>query len=88
MNDLYLKTMRSASKLLFWIAVIVVVGSLVARLAMQFDERGGMMSANQLSLWELATTFVGAIGTAVWPLFGAALLWRLDRWQPAKEISE
>jgi hypothetical protein len=88
MNGFFLKTMHAAPKLLFWIAVIVFVGSALARLAMQFDDRGAMMAGGQLTLWELATTLVGAASAAVWPLFGAALLWRLDRRFPADKPSE
>lgn len=75
--------MRHAAGLLFAAALLLFVGSLVPFLL----EFGGSMSrapSNYISdtgpIWvRLLTLFVGSLGAPVWPLFGAAVIYRFDR---------
>jgi hypothetical protein len=79
--NFYLWAMRSASVLLFVYALVALVSALV----IQLESLGAMGSSYGPGLGgsgiaRLMSMIVGSLGAAAWPLFGAALLWRVDRW--------
>lgn len=84
MSGFYERCMARASVILFGIAVVcVLVGFLLALLP--FFEAAGEMASNLyaeprgLSFTNLLNAIYLALSAAVWPFFGAAILWRIDR---------
>ena len=67
----YSNLMRNAAKILFWIAVVLFVGTLVVGVVV--TNRVGEPAA-------FLAGIAGAFSAAVTPFIGAAILWRIDLW--------
>ena len=76
-NDLYSKTMRNGSRLLFVMAVLLFIAGLLQGLAMIFP----LGPENEiLADWRnVVAAFSAAMSYPVWPLIGSLLIDRLDR---------
>lgn len=72
MNDLYLRAMRSASRILFAVALLLPIAALATS---TFLDTGFGFSVFRFLIGVLQ-----ALQSALLPLFGAALLWRIDVW--------
>jgi hypothetical protein len=79
----YLWSMRSASVILFVFALIAFVATLAAALPL-FGAAGEMGTYPELKPLSLLVAFGNACLAMAWPLFGAALLWRIDQWRGVK----
>jgi len=80
----YHSCMRYASAILFWIAVLLFLFMTIVSLQGLWPEIGqdasSIYSGSQVSAVNAILRSLSAgMTSAVWPLFGAALLWRLDR---------
>jgi ABC-type maltose transport system permease subunit len=81
-NSFYHIFMRSASVILFVVSIIVFVGGLGGAFAMATIV---IPSAGSMSTMTVLAAFVGVLQAAALPLFGAALLYRIDLWLEASE---
>jgi hypothetical protein len=75
--------MRNAAGLLFAVAVILLMGGLIPflyDLGATIARRPSGYGMNEPTDWSLLTMrFQSAFAGAIWPLFGAAVLYRWDR---------
>jgi hypothetical protein len=81
----YLWAMRGASAILFVIALLQLVVGTGFQLWNYLRMSGGIevYAPGAMGGSPLVTALgalVSGLATAMWPLFGAALLWRIDRW--------
>ena len=80
MSAFYQGTMRCAAIVLFVVAIVTVISGAFPTLlifkTMAHDLSGGPEGSQSL---ELLVAFLRGVASAVWPFFGAALLWRLDK---------
>ena len=89
----YEASMRNSSKILFWIAVIIVAGNALYHIYMFVEmraaiESGRMSVSPQLSVSQITFAVMSSLGGAAIPLFGAAALWRADRWLNRRSVAE
>ena len=85
MNQAYLRLMRLAAPIMLVIAILVAVASVVHAVLI-LQEFGQGQTSVQLSTWtKVAFMIVSAFETAALPFFGAAALWRADRWLALRE---
>ncbi|MXO90346.1 hypothetical protein GRI41_05905 [Altererythrobacter aquaemixtae] len=76
----YSNLMRNAARILFWLAIVIVLVSLVSPFLMILNF-GPMSSAG--GGFQMTAVLVGILGgiTSAVPAFvGAAIVWRLDIW--------
>jgi len=71
----YANVMRNAARILFAIAAIILVGSIVIAV-MGIFRAGPLGMAGPGAL----TAILAGITTAIPPFVGAAIIWRLDIW--------
>jgi hypothetical protein len=99
MSGFYTWAMRCASAILFTIGLITIVITFGFQLWNYLHMSGGIdgsygPGSGQYRWLEVCGALVGALSTSILPLFGAALLWRIDRWRspvppvPAQEAAE
>ena len=77
--------MRGASVILFVAALISLFGGAVPFFLMIDQSAANLYrdsGANQN--WMIVQAIVSGVSNAVWPLFGAALLWRADKYLAGK----
>jgi len=91
--NFYAKCMRNGSLILFWMAIIIAVMTLASVATSYWN----MMSSVETlpyrdhsgsNAFNLLLAFGSALSAAVWPFFGAALLWRLDTRYPTSGKAE
>ena len=93
MTAFYTGAMRSAAAILFALAILIPIVSVTIAFATYAGPNGseysvyapGGLPSNFLSL---VGAFVNGLSTAVWPFFGAALLWRWDQYVQSKAATE
>lgn len=84
MNRLFLRAMRVAAPVMFAVAILVALCT-VASAILVFKDMG-LHGGEQISAWaQIAVTIAGTLGAAAMPFFGAAALWRADRWLAQRE---
>jgi hypothetical protein len=84
-GGLYEGAMRNGSRLLFAIAVILVLSALAQ--ALTFASASAGPYGHSTTEWlPVLTTFLGACSFAVMPLFAALFIHRLDRWLDQAEV--
>ena len=93
MNGFYSRAMRGATVILFALAMLIPIVSFIVAFSTyatpNSGEFGPMSSGGVPSnLLLLVGAFVNGLNNAVWPFFGAALLWRLDRYVISKDAVE
>ena len=79
---IFVAAMRHAAVLLFLIAVMVPVMTLATvfvSFASTPPEGGPMLGGAPVDRVLLFNSLVSALSTSVWPLLGAAVIWRVDR---------
>jgi hypothetical protein len=91
MTALYLWSMRKASCVLFAVALISLLSGafpLLLFFQQQAHDLYGQSSPMENTL--IVESILRGVGAVGWPLFGAALLWRIDRYYAAlhKEAAE
>ncbi len=80
MKDFYLRAMRLAAPILFVVALVVFVVTIAAAL-LQFFEFREQYRGQPIAPWvHVSFAMLSALQNAALPLFGAAALWRGDRW--------
>jgi len=81
MKKFYQGSMRCAAVVLFVVAIVTVISGALPTLlifkTMAHDLGGGPEGSQSL---ELLVAFLRGVSSAVWPFFGAAFLWRLDKY--------
>ena len=89
MNSQYSRMMRSASYLLFVLSGVVLAFSLVSTFVtavqMGSPPEGTLFAQRGLSLLTILAGIAGSLQAAGFLFFGAALLYRLDKWLEAAE---
>ena len=81
----YEKAMRNASLILFWSALALFAGSLLLSAAVydqQMQYAGTEIPARTDSrdaIWQVLTAVVNAWNVALFPFFGSAFLWALQK---------
>lgn len=99
MNGFYTWAMRCASGVLFTIGLLTIAVTFGFQLWNYLHMTGGIdgtlaPNSGEYRWLEAGMAFLSALSAAILPLFGAALLWRIDRWHaatfsaPAKEAAE
>ena len=80
MSAFYHASMRCAAVVLFVVAIVTAISGALPTLlifkTMAHDLGGGPEGSQSL---ERLVAFLRGISSAVWPFFGAAFLWRIDR---------
>jgi hypothetical protein len=85
----YHSIMRAAAGILFAIAIITLIGGIAVNLFIMNDMPDFVQQQGNFGLMQKISSVLQVLQAAVWPFFGAALLWRFDRWQPkAAEAAE
>jgi hypothetical protein len=80
----YLLLMHHAAAILFAVAVIVFGGSLISVLLTMFGAANGYVGgADAIDRSVILGQLLVAFQLAAWPFFGAALIYRIDRWMEA-----
>ena len=93
MTTFYAWSMRSAAAILFALAILLPVVSVAIAFSTYAGPNGseysvyaaGGLPSNFLTL---VGVFINGLSTAVWPFFGAALLWRFDKHVQPKVVTE
>jgi hypothetical protein len=88
MKGFYTWAMRCASGILFMIGLLTIVLTFGFQMSNYLHVTGGIdgtfaPDAGQFHWYEAFLALLGALSAAMLPLFGAALLWRADRWLAA-----
>jgi hypothetical protein len=87
MKSVFESCMIHAARILFWIAVLTALAAAIPLLSV-FGQLGHDLYA-QADPITIASAIVMGLGGAVWPFFGAALLWRIDvHWAKRVEVPE
>ncbi|MBN8815105.1 MAG: hypothetical protein J0J06_06625 [Sphingomonas sp.] len=93
MTAFYTWAMRSAASILFTLAIVLPIVSVIIAYSTYAGPNGSEYSAYApggvpSNLLSLIGALVNGLSTAVWPFFGAALLWRCDRYVQSKAVTE
>jgi hypothetical protein len=93
MTGLYSAAMRRAAVILFVFAIVIPIVSVVTAFTTYASLNGGEFGPYARggvpsNLLPLLLAFVNGLNNAVWPFFGAALLWRWDKYVSAKGAAE
>ena len=90
MMRFYLGTMRCASIVLFVAALVsVVAGSLPALATVRTMAHDLYGQPNGMQSYIIVQAILAGVNNALFPFFGAALLWRIDRhWIRSPEKAE
>ena len=85
MNAFFLWAMRSAAAILFGMAIFIAAGIIAYHLFMYIEtarsvDSGSMAMSPPLSMSHFVFSALTALSGAALPLFGAAIIWRIDRW--------
>jgi hypothetical protein len=81
----YENAMRNASLILFWSAFGLFLGSVLVSAGIYgqlFQHQGNEFSEPMRSndfFWQMVSTTLNALSSALLPFFGAAFLWTLER---------
>lgn len=89
----YQKSMKHASVILFCVSLVVAIGTLISVLSNNWDMvSSGVGDVYQAhgptAFFQILIAFVSSISAAIWPFFGAAILWLLDDRLSKSEAAE
>lgn len=85
MRDFHAWTMRNASAILFVMALLIFcVGFFPNLVLLQQSAHDLYGDAEPMKKAMALNAFAAGLGGAVWPLFGSALLWRVDLFRAMK----
>jgi hypothetical protein len=88
-NDGFIRAMRLAPPILVVIGILAVISSAVSAVLLlrEMAEHGNATGLSYGS--QVAAVIVAALDHLTFPLFGAGLLWRADRWlRSRREIAQ
>lgn len=85
----YLWSMRRASVILFVMAVLVLAASLAGNLLVFMQAESSQYNSQpDFQFIQMLLSLASALQTAAFPLFGAAMLWRADRWLTTQGVAK
>ena len=91
--SLYSKSMKNASQILFWMAILAGFGTCASVLANVW----GMVSSGMADVYQphgaraflqILMAVLAGVSAATWPFLAAAVLWVLEKRLPIQEAAE
>ena len=81
----YERMMRNASQILFWVAVLLFIGGVAMPLLMAGNPVTAYGGSSGITLRDLVVAIDQGLNSAVWPFFGAGLIWTLQAQRKSAE---